>query len=477
MFKNKKILLTLAIIFFAGALIFAGGPKRRVAFDKKVPRKPYADGQIIVKFRKGVTQADVKNFASSQSLKLIKRFKVLSRAKGQEYAVLSSARKTDAMTMVEALKMHPKVEFVSPNYRRELAATPNDPRFSELWGMHNANDADIDAPEAWDHGTGSSDIVVAIIDTGIDYNHPDLKANVWKNQAEYWGIKGVDDDGNGYVDDMYGIDPAGADGSGDNPDADPMDGIGHGSHCAGTIGAVGNNSLGVAGVNWSVKLMGLKFFGDADGGGWEDDAIECMEYIVEQKQTYGQNIVAVNASWGSVGGSDSGPERDAIEAVNNAGIVFCAAAGNGGDDGVGDNNDRGGGANHHYPSDYTLPGIIAVMATDDTDTRAGFSNYGATSVDLAAPGVGILSTIPPMYIPQSGDISFQVTGNLTIRDVTKPVTWDVKGSIANGLASGTATTVFTFEDFNLTQPRVPVVLSVVDKITLSVTLSLQIAGG
>jgi len=412
MTKNKKILLTLAIFFFAGVLIHAGGPKRRAILDKKDAPKPYAEGEVLVKFKKGIDLAGVKKFAKTQSLNLKKRFKLLSKAKGQEIVLLKSSKKVDAEVLAKALSANPNVVYATPNYRRELAATPDDTNFNSLWGMHNTGqtggtpDADIDAPEAWDHSTGSSDIVVAIIDSGIDYNHPDLKANVWKNSAEYWGIKGVDDDGNGYIDDIYGIDPAGADGSGTNPDTDPMDGFGHGSHCAGTISAVGNNSLGVAGVNWSVKLMGLKFFGDADGGGWEDDAIECMEYVIEQKQTYGQNIVAVNASWGSVDGSDSGAERDAIEVVNNAGIVFCAAVGNGGDDGVGDNNDQANGRNHHYPSDYTLPGIISVMATDDTDTRASFSNYGATSVDLAAPGVGILSTIPPLYIPKSGNIFF-----------------------------------------------------------------------
>ena len=399
--KNKKILLGLAIIFVAGTLVFAGGPKRKKLIDPSQAPKPYAEGEVIVKFKKGLNLAAVDSFAQNQSLKVKKRFNVLSKARGQQYALLSSSGKRNSLDMVNALSKSPQVEYVTPNYRRELCATPNDPRFSELWGLHNASDHDINAPAAWDTNTGSSSVIVAVIDSGIDYNHPDLIPNLWENPGEIAG-NNRDDDGNGYIDDIYGIDPAGADGSGDNPDVDPMDGIGHGTHCSGTIGARGNNSLGVVGVNWNVRIMALKFFGDYDGGGWDDDAIECMEYAVWEKQYHGQNVVAINASWGSTGGGDYGALRDAIEMVNDAGIVFCAAAGNGGSDGIGDNNE----ATHHYPSDYTLPGIISVMATDSTDTRADFSNYGVTSVDLAAPGVSILSTVPGAYIPQSGDVFF-----------------------------------------------------------------------
>ena len=399
MTKNKKIFLTLAIFFFAAALIMAGGPIKKKLINPGDPAKPYADGEVLVKFRKGLDLAAVNNFAANQSLKLKKRFKLLSKSKGQEIVLLKSSDAVDAKVLAKALSGNANVEYASPNYRRELAATPNDTNFYSLWGMHNTGqtggtpDADIDAPEAWDISTGSSTVVVAIIDSGIDYNHPDLAANVWRNAAEYSGTTGVDDDGNGYIDDIYGIDPAGADGSGSSPDTDPMDGIGHGSHCAGTIGAVGNNNRGVVGVNWNVKLMGLKFFGDYDGGGWDSDAIECMEYAVYQKD-HGQNVVAINASWGGYLSSEPFDAlRDAIEMVGDNGIVFCAAAGNGDGDGdaAGDDNDS---EIHHYPSDYTLPGIISVAATDHNDALGSFSNYGATSVDLGAPGVAILSTVP-----------------------------------------------------------------------------------
>ena len=393
MTKNKKIFLTLAIFFFAVLFIFAGGPKRKAILDKKDAPKPYAEGEVLVKFKKGFDLAAVNNFAATQSLKLKKRFKLMSKSKGQEVVLLKSQTNVDAKVLAKALSLEVNVEYANPNYRRELCATPNDTRFSELWGMHNTGqtggtaNADIDAPEAWNVSTGSSSVIVAVIDTGFDYNHADLAANAWTNPGEIAG-NGRDDDGNGYIDDVYGIDPAGVDGSGTSGDTDPMDGYGHGTHCAGTIGAVGNNSLGVAGVNWNVKIMGLKFFDDAGGNGYDAFSIECIEYAVWEKLYHGQNVVAINASWGGYLDVTIEPVdalRDAIEVANDAGIVFCAAAGNGDGDGdtAGDDNDS---EIHHYPSDYTLPGIISVTATDHNDALGSFANYGATSVDLGAPG-------------------------------------------------------------------------------------------
>ena|GEM_PF-2388820 len=413
MIKNRKIFLAMAIFFFAAALIFAGGPKRKALLDKSNAPKPYADGEVLVKFKPGLDLAAVNNFAAAHSLKLKRHFKFLSMSKGQEIVLLKSTKKVDAEVLAKELSGNANVEYATPNYRRELALTPNDIDFvnGKLWGMHNTgqnggtNDADIDAPEAWNISTGSSSLIVAVVDTGFDYTHSDLKANAWKNPGEIAG-NGIDDDGNGYVDDVYGIDPCGTVYTANIPDTDPMDGYGHGTHCAGTIGARGNNSLGVVGVNWNVKIMGLKFFDDAGDGGYDADSIECIQYAVYQK-THGQNVVAINASWGGTGGSDSGALRDAIEVATNAGIAFCAAAGNGGSDGIGDNNDRNPGIVwHHYPSDYTLPGIIAVAATDRNDALGTFSNYGATSIDLGAPGVSILSTVPRAYVPHEGDVFF-----------------------------------------------------------------------
>ena len=259
-------------------------------------------------------------------------------------------------------------------------STPDDPRYGDLYGLHNTgqsggtNDADIDAPEAWQVSTGSRDIIVGVVDTGIDYNHPDLVANMWVNPGEIAG-NGIDDDGNGFVDDVHGYDFV-------NDDGDPFDDQGHGTHCAGTIGGVGNNGLGVTGVNWEVSLMGLKFL-DANGSGSTSDAVQAINYATMMRNQYGQNVRVTSNSWG--GGGSSNAMRQAIEAGSDADILFVAAAGN---DGM--NND----SNPQYPASYTSNAVISVAATNRNDSLAGFSNYGATSVDLAAPGVGIVSTVP-----------------------------------------------------------------------------------
>jgi subtilisin family serine protease len=260
------------------------------------------------------------------------------------------------------------IETVQPNYVFHALATPNDPRYGSQWDM-----VKIGAPTAWNSTTGSDDDVVAVIDTGVDYNHSDLAANMWHNPGEIPG-NGKDDDGNGYVDDVYGVDAA-------NGDADPLDDENHGTHCAGTIGAVGNNSVGVTGVNWNVKIMALKFL-DSSGSGYDTDAITCLEYAITMRQR-GVNIVATSNSWGGPGYSSA--MKNAFDAAYNAGIINVCAAGN---DGY--NND---GSNPDYPSSYNSAGIISVAASDSNDARASFSNYGATSVDLAAPGVSILSTL------------------------------------------------------------------------------------
>ncbi|MBT6053884.1 MAG: S8 family serine peptidase [Planctomycetaceae bacterium] len=258
--------------------------------------------------------------------------------------------------------------------------TSNDPRYGDLYGLHNTGqsggttDADIDAPEAWQVSTGSRDLIVGVIDTGIDYTHPDLAANMWVNPGEIAG-NGIDDDANGFVDDVHGYDFA-------NDDGDPFDDNGHGTHCAGTIGGVGNNGVGVVGVNWEVSLMGLKFL-DANGSGSTSDAIQAVNYATMMKNQYGQNVRVTSNSWG--GGGSSSAMRQAIESGAEAEIVFIAAAGN---DGM--NNDT----NPQYPASYTSDAVISVAATDRNDALANFSNYGATGVDIAAPGVGIVSTTP-----------------------------------------------------------------------------------
>ena len=280
---------------------------------------------------------------------------------------------------IDALEKNPVIAYIEMDHKVYIDKTPNDPRLSELWGLDNTgqtggtSDADIDALEAWDIQTGNSNVVIAVIDTGVDHNHEDLSANMWTNPGETAG-NGIDDDGNGYVDDVYGWDFY-------NNDNDPMDDHRHGTHCAGTIAAVGNNGVGVVGVNWAAKIMALKFL-SAGGSGWTSDAVAAVEYTTKMKQDFGIPIIAMSNSWGGGGFSES--LNDAIKAADTAGILFVAAAGNDGTD-----ND----VSPHYPSSYDVPNVIAVAATDHNDDLAYFSNYGATSVDLAAPGVNILSTV------------------------------------------------------------------------------------
>ncbi|MCK4614318.1 MAG: S8 family serine peptidase, partial [Thermoplasmata archaeon] len=285
---------------------------------------------------------------------------------------------------IDAIEANENVEFVEPDYEVHIDLEPNDPRFDELWGLHNTgqtggtDDADIDAPEAWEIQTGSSDVVIAVIDTGVDYNHEDLSANMWVNPGETSG-NGVDDDNNGYIDDVYGWDFC-------NNDNDPMDDNRHGTHCSGTIAAVGDNGIGVVGVNWAAKIMALKFL-SAGGSGSTSDAIAAVQYVTMMKQDFNIPVIATSNSWG--GGGYSQALKDAIAAADTAGILFVAAAGNNWND-----ND----VSPHYPSSYDVPNVIAVAATDHNDALADEqtwgSNYGATSVDLAAPGVSILSTVP-----------------------------------------------------------------------------------
>ncbi len=287
---------------------------------------------------------------------------------------------TDVLQTVQQFTGRPGIAYAEPNYAFSIDATPNDPRFSELWGLNNTRqtggtlDADIDAPEAWGIATGSGKVVVGVIDTGVDYTHADLAANMWVNPGEI-PEDGIDNDGNGYADDVYGWDFV-------NDDNDPFDDNGHGTHVSGTIAAEGDNATGVVGVNWSAQVMALKFL-DSAGNGTTADAVAAVSYATMMHDDFGINVCVTSSSWG--GGSFSQALEDAIGASGAAGMLFVAAAGNNGSDSD---------ASPYYPASYTLENIISVAATDHNDAKASFSNYGATSVDLAAPGVGILSTTP-----------------------------------------------------------------------------------
>jgi subtilisin family serine protease len=298
---------------------------------------------------------------------------VKERLADQVYSVTVSPGSDTART-IAALKAMKSVVYAEPDYRVQILKTPNDPSYPALWGMNNTGgdgaktDADIDAPEAWDISVGTGKTLVAVIDTGVDYRHPDLARNMWRNPGEV-ARNGKDDDNNGVVDDVFGADFA-------DQDGDPMDENGHGTHVAGTIGAIGGNGIGVAGVNWNARIMAVRFL-DANGSGYLSDAIQALDYAVRMGATLSNN------SWG--GGKYSQALKDAISKAGAAGHLFVAAAGNNAGD-----NDRA----PSYPASYDNLNILSVASTTKTDGLSGFSNYGKTSVDIAAPGSGILSTLP-----------------------------------------------------------------------------------
>lgn len=314
----------------------------------------------------------------------------------------------DAARRISAL---PGVMYAEPNFIHTPAVVSNDPYYttsSLLWGMYSddspttvgpagtTNQFGSQAEEAWyDENFGSQSVVVGVIDEGIQYTHPDLDANIWTNPFD--PLDGVDNDGNGYVDDIHGWDFFSNNNSIYDGTSDD-----HGTHVAGTIGAEGGNGAGVAGVNWNVTMISAKFLGPS--GGYTSDAVEALDYLVDLKQRHGINIVATNNSWG--GGGYSASLHSAIIRAAKAGILFVAAAGN-----AGANNDVGG----SYPANYnttvgtatetaaSYDAVISVASINSNGSRSSFSSYGATTVDLGAPGAGIYSTVPSnSYASYSG---------------------------------------------------------------------------
>ncbi|MGE5837882.1 MAG: S8 family peptidase, partial [Acidobacteriota bacterium] len=364
--RRPIVAIALAVVGAAFASLHAQQP------DQAVPNA--VPGEIIVRFNRAANQSMRDAVLASRGARVLKRFDTLDInrvriAPGQSIAAA-----------VAQFRSRPEVVAVQPNFiRRVIApAPPNDPFWVAglLWGMEK-----IQAGATWNGFTsGDPSIVIADIDTGVDYTHPDLAANMWHNPGELPG-NGVDDDLNGYVDDVYGIDVINADETSGGPE-DPMDDQGHGTHVAGTIAGVGNNSNGVAGVAWNSKILACKFIG-SNGEGNDADAIACFDYIVALKQ-HGVNVRVSNNSWGSTDGP-APALQGAIDAAGAAGILNVFAAGNDGTD-----ND----VIQHYPSNLASPSIVAVAASDESDGRASFSNYGATTVDLAAPGNNIISTYP-----------------------------------------------------------------------------------
>ncbi|MBZ5623759.1 MAG: S8 family serine peptidase, partial [Acidobacteriia bacterium] len=363
----------------ATAVFEAGGSGNNASFAAARSGPKYAPGRVILRFRAGVPVAAQAATHSRVGATVLRRFHVVP---GLQIIQLPAG-----WSVEEALYRYrndPNIVYAEPDtVLHVLETVPNDPSFSSLWAMKNTGqsggkiDVDIDATDAWTLSTGSNSVYVGVIDTGMDYNHPDLSNNIYSSASDC-NLNGVDDDGDGYVDDCHGIDTV-------NHDSDPMDDHDHGSHVSGIIGATGNNAVGVVGVNWRVTIIPCKSL-DWSGSGLTSAAIECLDWFATLKD-HGLNIIATNNSWG--GGGSSQAVADAIEATMQRGILFIVAAGNGGSDSVGDNND----IVPTFPANYSLPNVIAVAATDRNDLFGSFSNFGRHTVHVGAPGVSILSTV------------------------------------------------------------------------------------
>lgn len=337
------------------------------------------EDRIIIRLKPGKDSSLLHRQLGTKARKLLKR--APSQAPDLELVEVPRGAREK---MLEAYRKSGLVEYAEPDYIIGALAEPNDFRFwdKSLWHLKNSGiyggtpGADIDAATAWDTRTSAAGVIVAVVDTGVRYTHEDLRGNMWINPGESGNdanglskrTNGIDDDGNGYIDDVHGI--SALDHSGN-----PIDSHGHGTHVAGIVGASTNNSIGISGVAWQVQLMALKFL-DSHGQGTISGAIECLDYA----RAKGAKIV--NASWGGYGFS-SQALQDAITNLNIAGIIFVAACGN-----SSGNND----VNPLYPASYSFDNIIAVAATTRTDAPASFTNYGPTTVDLAAPGAPIFST-------------------------------------------------------------------------------------
>ncbi|MGD0088196.1 MAG: S8 family serine peptidase [Verrucomicrobiota bacterium] len=351
------------------------------------PDTQYVEGDAIITFKSLVTFTNAQQALAGHSLAWRRHFAGLSRHRGKETGLVHAQNRTTAQLIAE-LSRDPTVETAEPNYLRWVTTTPpNDTLFTNLWAMQNTGQSvnglagtagdDIHFIQAWALAQPAPPTtnrpVVAVIDTGVDYMHPDLASNIWINTAEN-PTNGLDNDGDGFINDYYGYDFA------DNL-PNPTDSGFHGTHVAGTIAAVGNNNLGVIGVCYQARIMALR--ASSDGETLSDSAIiEAIQYATMMKGR-GVNVVAINESFG--GGGSSSTEIAAMQAAGTAGIIFCVAAGNSTND-----NDT----TPFYPASYRLSNEMVVAATDQNDALAFFSDYGTNTVDLGAPGVNILSLLP-----------------------------------------------------------------------------------
>lgn len=374
----------LAIALFALALTRtqASTVKKAVQFQPE-----FKQGEVLVQLKKNKLSAYGMQ-ANALLASLSKKYTAsISHLQTDKSLVKVVVKENVAMSQLIAdIQGSSQVEFAEPNYiyraslvEERRSVVPNDPNFANNWGLLNTGQrdpkgqvgtagSDIDATLAWATGTGSRDMIVAVIDTGVDYNHEDLKDNIYVNSGEIEG-NGKDDDGNGFIDDVRGWDFQ-------QKDNNPMDDNRHGTHCAGTIGAVGDNGVGTAGVAWQVRIVPIKFL-SAGGSGSLADAVESIKYATKL------GVHVMSNSWG--GGGFSQAMFNAIQEAKEKGILFVAAAGN-----EGNNND----SSPAYPASYEIDNVISVAATDNKDQKASWSNYGVRKVHLAAPGVNIYSTVP-----------------------------------------------------------------------------------
>jgi subtilisin family serine protease len=404
--NNIWIHLCIAIVLITMAAVWgqirrwqSSSPKdASVRTDRQKPTKPLSVGrtdderepEVLVRFKSGITAEDVRRFAARNN----DRVEDSIESVGGLFSIDDLDNADAAKVAAQYAAMTEKVAYAEPNVRIELdpsesvkavqeadptatleGKTPNDPYFNEQWALKNSGqdggkaNADLSAVKAWLKTTGSDKIVVAVLDTGVDYTHSDLAPNMWFRPETLPQYK---DDELGPVNDRNGFNAA------ENAN-DPMDDNGHGTHCAGIIGAEGNNQEGISGINWKVEIMPLKFLGRG-GFGSTKDAIESINYAIDRKRN-GVNVRIISASWGSTQYSKA--LEDAIRAAGEAGILFVATAGNNSTD-----NDK----RPHYPSNNDLPNVISVAALDRSDELASFSNFGAKTVHVAAPGREILST-------------------------------------------------------------------------------------
>jgi subtilisin family serine protease len=355
---------------------------------REIETSANTDAEVLVRFKSGTALDAIRNLASRNHDQVVDEIESVnglvaiddldnadassvadqySKMEGVEYAEVNDIIKLDDPTVSR------NSEDVDPNTYEPNQ--PNDPQFGDQWALNNLGQnggkakADIDALKAWVKTQGSKNVVVAVLDSGVDYTHVDLRSNMWLRPEE---VPAYTDDELGTFNDQHGFD------IGDNI-GDPMDDNGHGTHCAGVIGAEGNNGEGIAGINWKARIMPLKFLGRS-GYGSTKAAIEAINYAIDRKK-HGVNVRVISASWGSTRSSKA--LKDAIAAAGDAGILFVAAAGNNGTD-----NDK----RPHYPSNYDLPNVISVAALDNTDSLTSFSNFGIKTVHIAAPGKDIKST-------------------------------------------------------------------------------------